>query len=141
MALRIKSSDLAAFGIPEPPKRKASKATVAPVGEAVFRAMLVAQGIRAVCFPEFEFAKPRKWRFDWAFPFSGDESGGLGGVALEIQGGLFTGGRHVRGAALLDEQTKLNEAACRLWRVVYCTPQQVNSGVVFSVLRRAIYGE
>ena len=58
--------------------------------------------------PEYRFSPPRRWRFDWAWP---NHDFGYGGVALEKQGGLFIQGRHSRGAALLKEHEKLNEAA------------------------------
>ena len=70
---------------------------------------------------EYRFAAPRKWRFDWAWPHPYC-------IALEVQGGLFSGGRHVRGAALLKEHEKLNAAAIRGWRLLYCTPKQFESG-------------
>lgn len=65
--------------------------------------------------PEFAFAAPaRRWRFDWAWPELL--------IALEVQGGIFSGGRHVRGAALLKEMEKLNAAAIAGYRVLYVTP-------------------
>lgn len=66
---------------------------------------------------EYVFAPPRRWRFDLAWP---DQR-----VAIEVQGGLFTRGRHTRGAALLKEHAKLNAAASGGWRVLYCTPKDV----------------
>jgi len=64
--------------------------------------------------PEFRFASPRRWRFDYCWPTLK--------IALEVQGGLFVNGRHSRGAALLKEHEKLNAAAVAGWRVLYCTP-------------------
>ncbi len=95
----------------------------------LFDAACEAHGI-PVPVSEYEFALPRKWRFDYAW--------GEFDLALEIQGGLFTNGRHVRGAALLKEHEKLNEAACRGWRVLFATPADVESGKVFEWLKRAL---
>lgn len=80
--------------------------------------------------PELRFKPERKWRFDWAWlaPM----------VALEIQGGIWTKGRHTQGAALLREWEKLNEAAIMGWRILYCEPADVESGAVFEVLKRAL---
>ena len=61
--------------------------------------------------PEYHFASPRRWRFDYAWPFVLTKWGHRY-IALECQGGLFVQGRHVRGAALLKEHEKLNAAAC-----------------------------
>lgn len=69
---------------------------------------------------EFQFAAPRKWRFDFAWPFV--YSRFRRNVALEIQGGIFIRGRHNQGASLLKEWEKLNEAACMGWRILYCQP-------------------
>jgi hypothetical protein len=69
---------------------------------------------------ELRFAPPRRWRFDWAWPEQK--------LALEVQGGLFSNGRHVRGAALLKEHEKLNAAAARGWRVMFTTPQDMANG-------------
>ena len=84
-------------------------------------------------FPEHQFAPDRRWRFDWAWVSSK--------VALEVQGGLWTQGRHVRGKALMAEYEKLNEAAILGWRVLYCTPQDVETGSIFPLLRRALGGK
>jgi hypothetical protein len=80
--------------------------------------------------PEYQFAPPRKWRFDWCW-FSHH-------LALEIQGGLFTGGRHVRGAALLAEHEKLCNAAIAGYRVLFCIPADIQSGTIFPLLKRAL---
>lgn len=66
---------------------------------------------------EFRFAPPRRWRFDWAWPAHR--------LAMEVQGGIWTQGRHTRGAALLKEHEKLNTAACLRWRVLYVTPARL----------------
>lgn len=67
-------------------------------------------------FPVFEhvFAPPRKWRFDLAWTTAK--------VAVEVQGGIWTRGRHNRGAAMLREWEKLNTAASLGWRVLYVQP-------------------
>jgi hypothetical protein len=57
---------------------------------------------------------------------------------MEIQGGLFVAGRHVRGAALLEEYTKLNEAQILGYVVLLVTPAQVESGEAFSLVKRAL---
>ena len=69
------------------------------------------------CVPEFTFCEGRKFRWDFAFPDFR--------LAIEVQGGLFSGGRHVRGAALLQEQEKRNIGAELGWRILYVTPQEL----------------
>ena len=83
-----------------------------------------------IAVPEYRFDAVRRWRFDFAFVDSK--------VALEVQGGLFTGGRHSRGPALLKEHEKLNAAACDGWRVLFTIPQNVCMGETVEMIRRAI---
>ena len=79
---------------------------------------------------EHRFDDKRKWRFDFAFPESK--------IALEVQGGLFSGGRHSRGPALLKEHEKLNAAACAGWRVLYVIPQNLCMTETIEMLKNAI---
>lgn len=80
--------------------------------------------------PEHRFAPPRRWRFDYAWiPQK---------VALEVDGGVWTNGRHTRGAGFLRDVEKLNEAALLGWRVLRCTPDEAASGKVLDLLKRAL---
>ena len=79
---------------------------------------------------EYRFAPPRRWRIDWAFLDAK--------IALEVQGGLFSGGRHVRGAALLKEHEKLNALAIAGYRVLFVTPQQFAAGDAIALVQKAI---
>ncbi|HEY7313861.1 MAG TPA: hypothetical protein VH643_31215 [Gemmataceae bacterium] len=49
---------------------------------------------------EHRFAPPRRWRFDLAWPSLR--------LALEIEGGTWTGGRHVRGKGYENDREKYN---------------------------------
>ena len=82
------------------------------------------------CYAEFQFHPKRKWRFDFAFP--------MHELAIEVQGGLFMQGRHNRGAALLLEHEKLNEAAAHGWRLVFCQPIDLGTIEMIHLLRRCI---
>jgi very-short-patch-repair endonuclease len=58
---------------------------------------------------EYRFHPTRKWRFDYAH---------LGAkVAIELNGGVWSGGRHVRGAGYLRDREKVNAAQIMGWRV------------------------
>lgn len=52
--------------------------------------------------PEYRFASPRRWRFDYAWPDLR--------LALEVEGGTWTGGRHVRGHGYERDCEKYGEA-------------------------------
>jgi hypothetical protein len=88
---------------------------------------------RGIWLPSSEvvFEPERRWRFDFAWPAQK--------LALEIQGGIWTAGRHVRGAALLREWEKLNQAAILGWRILYASPDQVyKTGEIFPTIRKAL---
>ena len=63
---------------------------------------------------EYRFAPPRGWRLDFAWP---DRL-----VALEVEGGVWTGGRHTRGAGFLKDVEKYNCAALAGWTLIRTTP-------------------
>ena len=64
-------------------------------------------------YREYQFAPPRKWRFDFAW--EADK------VAVELEGGAWSGGRHTRGAGFEDDCEKYNEATRLGWRVLRFT--------------------
>jgi len=65
---------------------------------------------------EYQFCKDRKFRFDFAIL---EEM-----LAIEIEGGLYTNGRHVRGSGYIKDMEKYNRAAIEGWTVLRYTPQQ-----------------
>jgi len=58
---------------------------------------------------EYKFHETRKWRFDFCWP---DIK-----VAVELEGGVFSGGRHTRGMGFVADCEKYNQAALLGWRV------------------------
>jgi very-short-patch-repair endonuclease len=59
---------------------------------------------------EHRFHPVRKWRFDFAVPSAR--------VAIEINGAIWTAGRHSRGSGLVKEYEKMRAAAVMGWRVL-----------------------
>lgn len=88
------------------------------------------QGIPA---PEVEyvFAPPRKWRFDFFW-------GHRAGVALEVEGGIWTGGAHGRGSGIKRDIEKYNEAACQGIRVLRVTPENLCLVTTTDMIRRCL---
>lgn len=86
---------------------------------------------------EFMFHRRRKWRFDLAWPALL--------IAVEIEGGVWTGGRHVRGEGYEGDCEKYNEAQMAGWMVLRFTPGMIKRGKAWGVieraLRRALAGE
>lgn len=62
---------------------------------------------------EYAFHPVRKWRFDYAFPNYM--------VAVEVDGGVWTGGRHINPAGYINDMEKLNTAASMGWLVLRIT--------------------
>lgn len=81
--------------------------------------------------PEHRFHPERKWRFDFAFGHGHK-------VALEVQGGVFSGGGHVRGGYIRKEHEKRNEAAAMGWRILYCFPEDLCMQETIDLIKRAL---
>lgn len=80
--------------------------------------------------PEHRFAPPRKWRLDLAWP--------LRRVALEVEGGVWSGGRHTRGAGFLADMEKYNRLATMGWRLLRCTPDELYEPATIELVRAAL---
>jgi hypothetical protein len=68
-------------------------------GDALFLALLRRERL-PLPVPEYRFAPPRRWRTDYAWP--------LAKLALEVEGGVWTNGRHTRGTGFLKDIAKYN---------------------------------
>jgi very-short-patch-repair endonuclease len=93
---------------------------------SVFSALCASHGLPAPV-QEWKLHPVRKWRCDWAWP---NEK-----VALEVDGGAWTGGRHTRGAGFLKDMEKANAAVLLGWRVVRCTPLKLHSMETINMLK------
>lgn len=62
---------------------------------------------------DFRFHDKRKWRFDFAFPEAL--------VAVELEGAVYSRGRHTRGAGYEKDCEKYNAAQLLGWRVLRYT--------------------
>jgi hypothetical protein len=100
-------------------------------GPGLHSTFLLALKNRGLPAPDRErrFALPRKWAFDYCWP---DEM-----VALEVEGGVWTGGRHTRGKGFINDMEKYSEAAIRGWCVLRCTPQSLLTSEMLDMIERA----
>ena len=82
--------------------------------------------------PEFEwrFHPVRRWRFDLAWPSYK--------LALEVEGGVWTGGRHSRGKGMVADMAKYNTATLMGWRVLRCVPADLCIAQTVEMLREAL---
>lgn len=79
--------------------------------------------------PEVRFAQPRRWRFDRAHLASM--------VAIEAEGGVYSGGRHTRGKGFEDDCEKYNAAAALGWLVFRVTAGMLDrdpAGVLLPIM-------
>ncbi len=74
----------------------------------------------------------RKWRFDFAWPELK--------IAVEIEGGIYTNGRHVRGKGFEDDCKKYNTATSLGWSVYRFTSSMVKSGHALNfIMTKLVY--
>ncbi len=78
--------------------------------ERAFALAWTALGPSAWLEPEYRFHPTRRWRFDFAHRPTR--------VAVELEGGVWTGGRHNRAGGFIADCEKYNEAAARGWLVI-----------------------
>lgn len=79
---------------------------------------------------EHKFHPRRKWRFDFAWC---DEM-----LALEVEGGVYSGGRHTTGPGFIGDCEKYNEAALLGWKVIRVTSDHIDDGSAVDWVRRAL---
>ena len=77
---------------------------------------------------EHKFHDTRRWRFDLAWPALK--------LAAEVNGGVFVGGRHSRGAGQMKDYEKLNAAVLLGWAVIQVVPKQITDGTLGDILSR-----
>lgn len=82
------------------------------------------------CVSEYKFHPTRKWRFDYAIPSCK--------IAIEVEGGVWTRGRHTRPKGFIGDMEKYNEACALGWRVLRVEPKNINKVEFLGVVERAI---
>lgn len=75
---------------------------------------------------EFKFHPERRWRSDFAWP---DYM-----LLVEIEGGIFINGRHVRGIGYQNDCEKYNAAVMMGYHLLRFTSNQVKSGYAIKTL-------
>lgn len=89
--------------------------------------------LKAVGLPEpvreYRFWPGRQFRFDFCWP---DKM-----LAVEVEGGAFSGGRHSRGAGMTTDASKYNQAALMGWVVLRFTPPMIRSGEAIQTIETA----
>lgn len=91
---------------------------------------LVQKELDVTVTPEYRFDDTRKWRIDYAIvPHK---------IAIEVEGGAFTQGRHTRGAGFIADMEKYNELTRAGWRLIRVTPQKLMSMNTINLIKDLI---
>jgi hypothetical protein len=108
---------------------------VAPLRRIMLTALCDRVTKQTGCYwlPEFRFSDTRRWRFDAAFPEKK--------VALEVDGAIWTQGRHTRGAGYLKDLEKFANAAVLGWRVIRVPWDWIEDGTAEEYLVAAMEGQ
>lgn len=90
--------------------------------EADLLLQLRAAGLTAGMVQEYRPFPDTRHRFDFAWPNQDPK------VCVECEGGVYTRGRHTRGAGFTADAAKYNRAATQGWYVLRVTGEQIKSG-------------
>lgn len=74
---------------------------------------------------EYRFHPTRKWRFDFCHEASH--------TAIEIEGGVWSGGRHTRGYGYRGDLDKYNNASFLGWVVIRLSPDMITESNLSAV--------
>ena len=121
-AQRIRSKPVARSNVKQKFRPKVSK------GEA-----LLENHLNALKIPftrEFKFHPDRKWQAD--FRIDGMP------ILVEVEGGVFSNGRHTRGEGYTKDCEKYSAAAVNGWLVIRGTTAQIKAGLVIQWIEKLI---
>ncbi len=107
------------------PKSLTSKRKETPDASEYFKVNGLPPPVR-----EHRFLEARKFRFDYAWLSER--------IALEVEGGVWGGGRHNSPVGFLNDITKYNLAAVHGWIVLRCTPQQLRTPETVAMIKKAM---
>lgn len=77
---------------------------------------------------EYKFHPKRRWKFDFADPARM--------IAIELEGGTWSNGRHTRGQGFQDDCIKYNEAQKLGWQVYRFDAPMVMKGLAIDFIRK-----
>lgn len=107
---------------PKTPKKKPSPFD--------FFTRLVKSDLKLEAVKEYRFHPVRRWRFDYAIIEHK--------IAIEVEGGVFTQGRHTRPLGFLGDIEKYNTATTLGWSILRVTPDSLISRSTLDLIRETI---
>lgn len=121
-AQRIRSKPVARSIVKQKFRPKVSK------GEALLENHLNA--LKIPFTKEFRFHPDRKWQADFRI----DDMP----ILVEVEGGVFSNGRHTRGEGYTKDCEKYSAAAVNGWYVIRGTTEQIKDGLVIQWIEKLI---
>lgn len=91
---------------------------------------LVKSDLKLEIVKEHRFHPVRRFRFDYAIPSYK--------IAIEVEGGVWTNGRHTRGKGFLGDVEKYNQATVLGWRLIRCTPDTLTKSDTLSLISELV---
>ena len=111
-------------------KNKVKGVKVESVGEAALIQQLRALKIEFV--QEYKFHSTRKWRADFYIKNTK--------LLIEVEGGIWSGGRHTRGKGYIGDMEKYNAATMMGFQVLRFSTEQVTSGFAIKQIEGLVKG-
>lgn len=107
-----------------------TKAKASDIASSDLFTALCRSDLRVTCVREYKFHPVRRWRFDYAIPSHK--------VAIEVEGGVWTQGRHTRPRGFIGDMEKYNTATALGWRVLRVTPDTLTTGATLDLVRQTL---
>lgn len=114
-------------------RAKKTRQTKPKAPKTDFFTLLCRSDLKVECVKEYKFHPTRKWRFDYAIPAHK--------IAIEVEGGVWTGGRHTSPKGFLGDMEKYNTATIMGWRLLRTTPDRLCSNETLQMVRDIIAGD
>lgn len=113
-----------------PIRRNKTRQTKPQTPQTDYFTLLCRSDLKVECIKEHRFHPTRKWRFDYAIPEHK--------IAIEVEGGVWTGGRHISPKGFLGDVEKYNTATVMGWKVLRTIPDRLCSNATLNMIREII---
>jgi len=80
--------------------------------------------------PEYRFDDKRRWRIDYAIV---DKK-----IAIEVEGGAYTQGRHTRPMGFIGDMEKYNALTVQGWRLIRVQPKDLVTVKTLNMIKSTI---
>ncbi len=111
-------------------RAKKTRQTKPKAPKTDFFTILCRSDLKVECVKEYKFHPVRKWRFDYAIPAHK--------IAIEVEGGVWTGGRHTSPKGFLGDMEKYNTATAMGWRVLRTVPDELCTNATLNMIRETM---